>query len=334
MSIPVSEQLYHFVDDLESSLRFDLGMTFDCDDILLCGVGGSAVSGDISADCCYTSSKKRIHLVKYPELPGWAGPRTLAVVSSYSGNTVETLKMYEQAMARNCQIVTITSGGELGALAKHNGDCVVPLPQDMQPRHAIGFMIGYTLAVIRAAGGPDISEELESIIPKLRKYRDDISGMEDNLAKDLASAYLGKVPIICSDCSMKSVSFRWKTQINENSKFVAFCESLPGTFMHSIENDLSHDNCIITMLIGCDDCMCEGTDLLEKAADMLEMSSKPHRIVRLGGSSTLENMFKAIILGDYVSVYMAQARGIDAAEVKPVMQLKYKLAQRHRSHIR
>ena len=96
----VKEQLYHFVDDLEKSLSYDPREVFDCDSILLCGVGGSAVSGDFAADCCYAESSKFLCLMKYPELPSWVGPRTLAIVSSYSGNTAETMHMYHQAKAR------------------------------------------------------------------------------------------------------------------------------------------------------------------------------------------------------------------------------------------
>lgn len=328
MSLTVSEQLFHFVDDLERSLDFRPGVEFDCDDIVLCGVGGSAVSGDIAADCCYTRCRKRIHLMKYPDLPAWVGPRTLAVVSSYSGNTAETLSMYEQARASGCQIVTVTSGGKLGDLAEKNGDIMVPLPTEMQPRHAIGYMIGYTLAVIQAAGGPDLSDEIREFIPRLREYRDSETLTDGCTAMQLASAYAGNVPVICSDSSMKSVSFRWKTQINENSKFVAFCDSLPGPLCMGISRGSCRDNFIITFLIGCDDDMSMSTDVLEDACRALESKGMVHKAVRLGGSSTMENMFRAVILGDYVSMYMAQARGIDPAEVRPVMQMKAKLASR------
>ena len=103
--IPLKDQLHGFIDDLERSLRFRLDSTIDCDNIILCGVGGSAVSGDFAADCCYSESTKPIILVKYPDLPEWVGSRTLAVISSYSGNTAETLHMHDQAKARGCTIV-------------------------------------------------------------------------------------------------------------------------------------------------------------------------------------------------------------------------------------
>lgn len=330
MEATVSEQLRGFLDDLERSLSYDPGVSFDCDDILLCGVGGSAVSGDFASDCCFTESRKHIRLMKYPDIPNWVGPRTLAVVSSYSGNTAETVEMYRQAVSKGCRIVVITSGGILGDLAKENGDHAVMLPKGMQPRHAIGFMIGYTLSIIHAAGGPDFKDRICEVLPSLREYRSQISEGDGCLAKEIARHFTGKVPVICSDASMKSVAFRWKTQINENSKFVAFCDYAPMFNEHGLSQWIASDRTdyALLVLVGCDDAMCDGTQYVEDIVSETRESAVPAREVRLGGSSTLENMFRAIILGDYVSMYMAQARGIDPAEVRPVMQLKAKLASR------
>lgn len=329
-SIPTSVQLYHFIDDLEASLGYRPDAEFDCDNIVLCGFGGSAVSGYFAADCCYTESRKYIHLLKYPELPNWVGPRTLAIVSSYSGNTAETLALYTQAKSKGCVVVAVTSGGKLRQFAEDGGDHLVLLPTGMHPRHAIGYMIGYTLAIIRAAGGPDLEDRIRAIVPSLRKYRDDVALSEDGLARSLAKDLGSKVPVICSDTSMQSVAFRWKTQINENSKFVAFCDSVPQFQYSGLDAwvGTTRDNYMLVMLLGSDDDISKGTSYLEHAANLLESSDANHRVIRLGGSSTFENMFRAIILGDYMSVYMAENRGIDPAEVRPVMQMKAKLAER------
>lgn len=327
-SISTRDQLFHFTDDLEASLDYDPGETFDCDNIILCGVGGSAVSGDFAADCCFTESVKPIRLSKYPDLPRWVGSRTLAIVSSYSGNTVETMEMYRQAKERGCIVVAVTSGGLLRVAAEGAGDKLVLLPEGMHPRHAIGFMIGYTLAVIHAAGGPDLSGRIKEFIPALKLFRDEVALPSGCLARQLAADLAGKVPVICSDSSMRSVAFRWKTQINENSKFVAFCDSVPSFNRGSLATwcETIRDNYLLILLVGTDDSMCNNTSYLEAAASTLRESEAPVKVIRLGGDSTLENMFRAIILGDYMSIYMAERRGIDAAEVRPVMQMKAKLS--------
>ena len=321
-SIPTSVQLYHFIDDLEASLGYRPDAEFDCDNIVLCGFGGSAVSGYFAADCCYTESRKYIHLLKYPELPNWVGPRTLAIVSSYSGNTAETLALYTQAKSKGCVVVAVTSGGKLRQFAEDGGDHLVLLPTGMHPRHAIGYMIGYTLAVIRAAGGPDLEDRIRAIVPSLRKYRDDVALSEDGLARSLAKDLGSRVPVICSDTSMQSVAFRWKTQINENSKFVAFCESSPMFDAHAMKGWTgARDDFTLVLLNG------GSRNNPGLSAASLEGAGCEVIDVPLGGASRLDDMFRAIILGDYISMYMAEARGIDPAEVRPVMQMKEKLSR-------
>ncbi len=326
MDVPILDQLYHFVDNIEASIVYDPGVRFDCDDIILCGVGGSAASGDFAADCCYTESGIPVRLVRYPCLPSWVDSRTLAVVSSYSGNTAETMEMYRQAKARGCTVVAVTSGGAMAREAASNGDLVVGLPSGMHPRHAIGYMIGYTLAIIRAAGGPDFRDRVLGFVPALRRFRDESALPEGCLARTLASDYEGRVPVMCTDCSLKSVAFRWKTQINENSKFVAFCDSMPS-FAASADawSSTERRNYLLTFLIGRDDGMSYGTARRVAVALPLEEAGSPVRIVRLTGGSTLENMFQAIIVGDYMSYYMAENRGVDPSEVRPVARVKEKL---------
>ena len=321
----VQEQLRGFVDDLESSLDMDVGERFDCDDIILCGVGGSAVSGDFAMDCCARESVKRIRLMKYPDLPRWVGPRTLAIVSSYSGNTAETMEMYRQARERGCSIAVLTSGGSLKDLAEADGYRVFELPRGMQPRHAIGYMIGYTLRIIEAAGGPPLCGRIEGIVDALREYRDRVVTAGE--ADRLASRIMGRVPVICADGSMQSVAFRWKTQINENSKFVAFCEQSPGWLLGNPRIWSDGDPLTLVVLSADGDQACHGAAAMNAFARNAGDSGADVELIDLGGASTLENMFRAIILGDYISMRMAEIRGMDPAEVRPVMQMKAKLAR-------
>lgn len=326
MTQSTAEQLFHFIDDLESSLSYDPGRRFECNNIVLCGVGGSAVSGYFAADCCFTESPKPIRLIRYPSLPSWAGPRTLAVVSSYSGNTAETMEMYREAKERGCLVSVVTSGGKLRAAAESAGDHLALLPEGMHPRHAIGFMIGYTLAILRSAGCPDVSERIRSFIPSLRGFRDTVSA-DGGQARALAELFRGKVPVVCADSSMASVAFRWKTQINENSKFVAFCESAPLFNAHAMKGwAAAPEDYILVLLNGTRDSA--ATPDLERAFTALDGWKGDIVMVGLTGESHLENMFRAIILGDYISMYMAEDRGIDPAEVRPVMQMKAKLSER------
>ena len=308
MTRSTSEQLFHFTDDLEVSLNYNPARVFDCDNIVLCGVGGSAVSGYFAYDCCFQTSKKPVRLIRYPALPSWTDGSTLAIVSSYSGNTAETMEMYRQAKERGCTVSVVTSGGALKAAAESAGDHIALLPEGMHPRHAIGYMIGYTLAIMRAAGCTDMSSDIRAIIPSLRKYRDSIIA-DNGQARHLADRFMGRVPVICAESSMASV---------------AFCESIPLFGEHAARGWAAGtpEEFILVMLNG------TSASPMGDLAAALREGGCDVETVELGGKTSLENMFRAIILGDYVSMFMAEARGIDPAEVRPVMQMKEKLSQR------
>lgn len=274
-------------------------------------------------DCYFESSPRLLRLVREPKIPAWAGPRTLAVVSSYSGNTAETLEMYRQAREKGCRIIAVTSGGRLHELAEENGDLEASLPKAMQPRHAIGYMIGYTMAAIRAAGAPDLSGEIRSFIPSLRRYRDENTLPEGCVARRIATLLEGHVPVVLSDQYNRSAAFRWKTQFNENSKMVAFCDSVPGFIACGAQSWISEGRDNYTLLVLRNHRTAEMDEVVGKLS-----GSGNHLVIDLGGSSEMEGLFRAIILGDYISMYIAQSRGIDPAEVRPVMQMKAKLSQR------
>ena len=329
MTLSTSEQLHNFVDDLERTLDTDVPEVPRCRNVILCGMGGSAITSDIVADCCFCSSPLPITVQKSPLLPNWVGKGTLAVISSYSGNTAETIEMYERARDRGCTVVAITSGGKLLELARRDGRIAMTLPEGLHPRHAIGYMIGYTLRIMNSAGCPDISDEIRSILPSLRDYRDALE-REDSMAHRLASEILDHVPFVLAESRLKSVVLRWKTQFNENSKYVAFCSSVPEFRYCGLESWtlVSQENFKPILLEGCEasrGCVGRSVAAVKQA---LKDSGKEFTDIVLGGANEMEDMFRAIMLGDYTSIFMAELRGIDSAEVKPVMLMKERLKTR------
>ena len=193
--LSVEEQLYRFIDDLEKCLTFDFDREIDCDNIVLYGMGGSAISGNVVADYCFKRTDKPVIPIMSTSIPGWINNRTLAIVSSYSGNTLESIVAYSRLLKTGCKIVIITSGGHLKKFAEKNGNMLVELPDNLHPRHSIGYMIGYTLGIIRSVCDigslKDISESLSS----LKDYRKELI-REDGPAHRLAKRYVGRIPVI------------------------------------------------------------------------------------------------------------------------------------------
>ncbi len=309
----VREQLHNFPEDLMHSIKWEVPRQ-DCDNILLCGMGGSAISGSIVSELYMRKSKIPLVTIKNFTVPGWANERTLAVISSYSGNTMETLSMYEAAKKAGCRIIAITSGGKLKERCDKDGFIVKGLPPDMQPRHSIGFMIGYTMAILNSCGCTCAADDIPRILDSLAEYRDYLESddgvkMIDNMADELQDS----IPAVVSNAYMQSIAFRWKSQVNENSKYVAFCGSFSEFDCNAIDEWISRGNDNLTLVtIG--------------KINGLECNHK-HLRIDPGCENNVENGIKALMLGDYLSMRIAEKRGIDVESVAPIKSLKKRLAE-------
>ncbi|MBM3495672.1 MAG: SIS domain-containing protein, partial [Armatimonadetes bacterium] len=118
--------------------------------VVVTGLGGSAIGGDLAAALASVGSDVPIVVNRDYDLPGFAGPDTLLVASSYSGNTEETLSAYRQAVEAGCRIVCVTSGGELARMATENGTPVCRVPGGRPPRASTGYLFIPTLGAIAA----------------------------------------------------------------------------------------------------------------------------------------------------------------------------------------
>lgn len=145
------------------------GIDRDYNKILLCGMGASGIGGRLFVDTMYYQSNITVQIAKTMSLPKWADDNTLVVVCSYSGNTYETIDLYEKAMAAGLDIVVVTHGGRLKDLAEENHNELLLIGGDpIQPRSAIGWFIGLIGGIIEDAGGPGIRYQMRRILPWLR----------------------------------------------------------------------------------------------------------------------------------------------------------------------
>ena len=323
--VSTQKQLHDFIDDLEKCLNHTFEEAIDCDNIILCGMGGSAISGNVVADYCLSYSEKPIAVIMDARIPKWVNKRTLMVISSYSGNTLETLESYKQSLSIGCKRIVITSGGILEKLARKNNDMLIMLPDNLHPRHSIGYMIGYIFGVMKSTGSLkdiDISHE---IINNLRSYRNQLEDKDNGPAMILARKLLGQIPVICSYSYIQSVVFRWKTQFNENSKYVAFCSTFEDFSIFESEGWLKRKepDYSLVIIVNSKDDLEQGE--IASIVKRLDGNNVDYTVIELNGESDVENTFKALMLGDYVSMYMAEIRGVDPSGVPPITLLKQKL---------
>ena len=316
-------QINRFMDDLKSS--FDLNVSFDkhYDQIILCGMGGSAISGDIVSDMCFDIPNASVRVSRYPVLPAWVDERTLVVICSYSGNTWETQAMYEDAIERNSRIIVMTSGGIIEEIAKYRGDLLICLPEGVQPRQAIGLMIGHICKILDAATGTDLEGRVQNSFDNLECFISDLCNTESNIAKDLANHLHRRIPVVYSDESISSVSLRWKTQISENSKMIAFNCLMPEFNHNEIVGWSASSNGILAPLILIHESESESVRRVTDACvKVLSNYGVYVYKVKITGDSRIECILKSVILGDFVSYHLAIKNSVNPVKVRPIKNLK------------
>jgi len=300
--------------------------------VVICGIGGSAIAGDVLVDLLAPAIPVPLIVSRDVMLPGFAGMDTLAIVVSYSGNTAESLDQYDDAMRRGCRIAAITSGGKLEKQAIANSQPMIKLPSGNQPRASMGYLLGSLALVMQRAGLGKVHDDLLAAVPALRTYLDTISPgvpSSTNQAKRLAKGMRGSVPAIYAPRPVRSVALRWQGQFNENAKMVAFCGEVP---------EMDH-NQLVGWLEGGTGCHCRPVMLMpaemrptvrrmaEVTLQMLNERGLDPVFVTLPGKDLLSNVLQGISLGDMASYYMAILKGVDPAPVAPIKEFKARISQ-------
>ena len=223
-------QINGFVNNIKEAIGYQVQPLSGVSSICLCGIGGSAMCGDIIVDYLAPICHKHVTVVRSVSLPSWVDSSTLVVVISYSGNTKEALDVFEDSLSRKLKTVCVSSGGELIRKAKEHGLPFILVPAGIQPRAALGYLLGSAAVILEAAGACTPVEAIEDVIPFARSAAQRLAPdvpTSNNAAKKIALALFGKVPAVYCPRSIRSVGVRWQNQINENSKMVAFSGEVP-----------------------------------------------------------------------------------------------------------
>ncbi|HEX6231058.1 MAG TPA: bifunctional phosphoglucose/phosphomannose isomerase [Actinomycetota bacterium] len=301
--------------------------------VAFCGMGGSAVAGDVLRTLYADRLGLPVVVVRSPEVPESCGPHTLVIVSSYSGNTSETLACFAEAVARGCRVVAVTSGGELGRRAAELGIATVTVPGGLMPRAALGYLALGTLGALEAMGtipplGAELDEALRELDAVLGEAGPEVP-VASNPAKSLALRIGERVPVIWGAEGIAAVAAaRWKTQCNENAKIPAFAAALP---------ELDHNE-----VVGWSEGRGEGFFLValrhrEEHAEVAARFPLSMEIARSSGleaeevwargRSPLARILTLMHAGDLTATYLGLARGVDPTPIDAIARLKQALAQ-------
>ena len=294
-------------------------------DLIVCGMGGSAIGGDLAAAVLGDRALRPVRTVRDYVLPPGLGPENLVLAASYSGDTEETLACFEAAGEVGTPRVALTTGGKLAEAARAAGVPVIGVPSGMQPRAAVVYMVVGALGCAAASGAaPSLHEEIEAGAELLRRLAE--AALEDEShPKRLARDLHGRIPVFYGAGATAAVAYRWKAQVNENDKRPAFAAVLPEADHNEIcawerPGDLA---AVFLEEPGQDPRV---RRRIEVTAELIEAAGAPVHRVEATGETPFERVMSLVLLGDLTSVYLASLDGIDPTPVDAIEQLKAKLS--------
>jgi glucose/mannose-6-phosphate isomerase len=296
--------------------------------IVFCGMGGSAIAGDVLRTLPRDRLTVPVDVNRGPALPVFCGPHTLVICSSYSGDTAETLAAYGQAHERGCRVVVVTSGGRLAAQADADGRGLVRVPGGFVPRAAFGYLTFATLGAVERVGllptlADEVAEAADEVERLLLALGPDVP-RDRNPAKELAWQLGDRQPVIWgAEGYASTAASRWRTQFNENAKIPAWSSAMPEIDHNEIEGwaDRGGESSFVIALRH----QGEHPDValrFEPTLGSVRASGAVTDEVWAAGPTDLARFLSLIAMGDMTSTYHALGRGVDPTPMDAITRLK------------
>ncbi len=315
--VELIDDLENFGKQIEEGIQLGKNIKIESDvkNIVVAAMGGSCLSGEILKS--YLDLEIPIVLNKDYKLPKVVGEGSLVFVISYSGNTEETLSMFKEALLRKAKIVVICAGGKLKELAQENNVPFVLVPSGHQPRASFGFIFFSILNVLVSAGLIGLQEEYyKELLEVIKNFQ------LKEFCKEIAEKFNGKVPVIYSSKKMAAVAYKWKIDINENSKQDAFWNFFPELNHNEINGFFKLVGKYHVVIIKDQDDHERIKKRMDVMKQLVEEKGVDVTVVELETGCLLTRLFFGIYIGDWVSYYLAQKNNVDPTQVEMVENFK------------
>ena len=289
----------------------------DAAGLMVCGMGGSAIGGDLAAAALGDRLTGPLLTVRGYGLPSWITPDWTVLCSSYSGETEETLACFAAAEALGARRIVASTGGALVDGARDAGLPVIGLPGILQPRAAVAYMFVIVAEAAAVAGGaPRVHTEIDAAAAFLAEQS---AGLQ-SMASEIAALRNDSVPVITGADLTAPVARRWKTQLNENPKLAAFFSELP----EADHNELCgwSGSALSAVLLEDSDQHPRLRRRFELTAEVIAASGAEVVRVETQGETRLARLLWATMLGDLVSLALAEARSVDPLPVEAIEGFK------------
>ena len=293
--------------------------------VVAVGMGGSGIASELARGIVDAESRASFSIVRSPEIPRSVDARTDVVVTSYSGNTWETLAAYDAAGRAGARRTVVTSGGALMERAEADGVPVLTVPPGLPPRSAVGHLLGGILGLLDPAFPESLEERVSHAAHATRERIREYSRARGPAAS-LARKVGDRLPFVYADATFAGLARRWKTQVEENAKRLAVFDEVPELFHNA--------------LVGWD--AIAGRESEEYIVLLLEWSGEPPSVrttfrylerllrskdvgiarVALAPEDRLDALVGGIALGDHLSLFLAERAHVDPYPVDAITRLK------------
>ncbi len=305
-----------------------------CTEVIILGMGGSAIAGNLVADLAGPSSEIPIRVVRDFQVPGIsAGSKQLAVVCSFSGETEETISMFNQARSAGLAMAAIVGGGTLGRIAADAGISTLIVDAPGEPRSAVGYnlmLLGSLLDQIGAINITDaeVTEAIAAAESMVAQVGTSIP-MANNPAKQLATELFGGLTLVYGGGSLSGMALRWKSQLNENGKSWAYAELLPELFHNSVESFPCGPEIrerATALMLKPNQTTAELGRRYTVLRETLDRFGIKNRVLTGIAGGALAQSLSMIVLGDHLSYYMGLLGEINPSETPSINASKERLS--------
>jgi glucose/mannose-6-phosphate isomerase len=293
--------------------------------IVISGLGGSGIGGKIVSQVLADACSLPILCYSDYVLPAFVGVDSLVIISSYSGDTEETLAAMHEALARGAEVACVTSGGKIGQIAAERGLNHIIIPGGNPPRSMLGYSLIQLFFVLHRYGycGPGFSAQVKAAVSLLHTEHHAMEAW----AREVAARLVTRIPVLYSEASYEGLAIRWRQQINENAKMLCWHHVFPEMNHNELVGWTGADNRIAVLLLrNADDHprsqirmdLCKKL-MSEKCDTLIEVFSK--------GESRLERTLYLNHLGDLLSIELAVLRNEDPVAIPAIIYLKNALSK-------
>jgi glucose/mannose-6-phosphate isomerase len=301
--------------------------------VIIAGMGGSAIGGSLVQALAEPECPVPIAVNRDYHLPAYVNENTLVIISSFSGNTEETLSALGEALSFEARTVAVTTGGRLAEIAQERGFLHVLFSYDAPPRAAVGHSFTLLLGLLVRFGlladkGDEVAEAIDVMLRLQRLIGPQVPAAR-NPAKDLARRLYDKVPTIYGAGLLAPVARRWKGQFNENAKTWAAFDELPELNHNTVLGyqhpaHLGGTAFVVMLRSSLDDPRI--ATRFDITAEMLEQAGIDHAVITSWGESPTAQMLSALHYADYVSYYLAALNQVDPTPIPAIDYLKERLS--------